>query len=366
MRPPAETDLPGQETVRTKEKETRIGIRTRALTMSILHGTGELESFFTPSDYKKYRDIIVRTGNIGRRLKITSENPHTQEHTQEFLSRVDYGEDNKYKDLFDRIVDFTQKALPEKDFRREDTITPHTRHGERSTLMWQDYLLTTDMPLEEQAVRLLTEYAHDAEEEPQEMLMRNREEHLPDDARGGRTQAQTKTEFDKKMAGLPDDSSTLADKIYDGIHAFNCHNADNYTKFDADYLAGLQERKLEAEKVIDRMDSPQGDLSRIARTVEAVLAIQDPKKRTEKLGTLYDTLTPLYARSVKSINKLRRMSSFVQATPEEIQELWEATVRTGDGFKAAVDELLAENGITLKRPTRRSRFIPARIASLFS
>jgi len=251
-------------------------------------------------------------------------------------------------------------VLPEDNFVREDGKTPHIRHAERSALILQDHLLTTDMPPEEQIVRLSIEYGHDSEEEPQEMLMRNRDEGLPLNARGGMTQEQTKVIFDEEMEGIDDELRPFAEKIYDGIHAFNCHNADDSTKFDEDYLTGL--RTLKAEKVVDRgMDSPQGDMSRIARMVESALV--DP----EKLATLYADLAPRYDRLEISINKATRLKPFAQTAPEEIQEFLEATIRAGHGFKTAVDTMLAEQGITLTPPRspRRKRWIPS-ISSLFS
>lgn len=288
---------------------------------------------------KRLADALMDgDGNIGRRMRDVGKDPLDKERPlkDELLER------GGNHPLLEHTLRFTEMVLPTEHFKREDRETAHIRHSLRTALLLQDFLLTTDLPPDEIAVRVCIALAHDNEEEPQERLMKNRKEGLPDNARGGRTQEDTREKFNIVMNDFPPGSeyAQLAAKIYEGIHAFNRHYADNTTKFDEDYMKELEKQGLQAEKVVDRgMDSPHGDMSRIARMIEA--AVEDETK----MATLQKDLKPRFERLAKSINKARKLRSVAKGIPsnlEGIEELFEATILAGDNFPQAVAERLRD------------------------
>lgn len=249
------------------------------------------------------------TGIIGRRMRVTSEEPLEQE----LLSRTPHP-------LLTRTLLATKRALPTDLFRREDGETPHIRHSLRTALLLQDYLTTTDVSLDAQAILLRIALGHDNEEEAQEHLMQGKP--------GGLTQEQSRALFYEEMTREIDSLEIppldLIDQVYAGIHIFNCHNPDNTTKLDEDYLSDLVKAGRAIIKIPDRgMDSPQGDMSRIGREIEGLTEL------TPFIGQLLE-------RSERSTNKARRLKNLAKLVPKDLQIEFEATIMAGDMFRQSI------------------------------
>lgn len=227
--------------------------------------------------------------------------------------------------LVTATLNFTKTVLPEEHFRREDKTTPHIRHSVRTALLVQDYLDVHQPTLspDDKAKFVSIALGHDSEEEPHERYVKNvRKIQEGDDLdphdRGGLTLEEIKEKFDAATASL---DPTLANDVYDGIHLFNNLNLDGSKKSDPQYLEEIADAGYGFIKAADRgLDSPQGDLSRLARTLKTITR----SRRSDRNISTFIQRSEQSGRKI--LDLLHRIGTSI---PEEMIIDCEATILVG-------------------------------------